>query len=70
MSDKECVYMGMSTQTCIVICLYTSHWYQILCACACTFNNMCAVCYNTQLVWEQSCELIIMLTEVVENGKV
>ena len=23
-----------------------------------------------QMVWEQSCELIIMLTEVVENGKV
>ena len=23
-----------------------------------------------QMVWEQSCEMIIMLTEVVENGKV
>ena len=22
------------------------------------------------MVWEQSCELVIMLTEVVENGKV
>ena len=48
--------------------------YICSCTCICTYvfmYNVCIVCVSpSQMVWEQSCELVIMLTEVVESGKV
>ena len=44
--------------------------FLIVCFFVDEFVEIVSVVFLIQMVWEQSCELIIMLTEVVENGKV